>query len=145
MNLVRYVTKNVRYVALVNCMIVFMYLLYLILYVFFKYVTHTYSQYRDKLSVSNLGFVGKLTTVPHQSEKCCFFTVRYVIHFFINHSGLLVKDLKSAIVTCTLQVTLNINPFITFVYLFFYEIQASQSFNCSYVTYGILMSHLVMW
>ena len=33
--------------------------------------------------------------------------------------------------TNTLQVTLNIDTFITFVYLFFFEIQASESFNCT--------------
>ena len=33
--------------------------------------------------------------------------------------------------TNTLQVTLNIGTFITFAYLFFYEIQASESFNCT--------------
>ena len=63
MNVVHYITKYVFYVTLVNCMIIFRYLLYLILYLFFKYVTHTYSQYWDKLSVSNVDFIGKLATV----------------------------------------------------------------------------------
>ena len=50
---VRYVmSQNICYITLVYCMIVFRYLLYLILYFFFKYVTYTYSQYWNKLSIS---------------------------------------------------------------------------------------------
>ena len=50
---VKYVTsQNMCYITLVNCMIFFTYLLYLILYLFFKYVTYTYSQCWDKLSIS---------------------------------------------------------------------------------------------
>ena len=50
---VKYVTsQNMCYITLVNCMIFFTCLLYLILYLFFKYVTYTYSQCWDKLSIS---------------------------------------------------------------------------------------------
>ena len=44
-------------------MIVFRYLLYLNLYLFLKYVTHSYSQYWNKLSNSNVDFIEKLVVV----------------------------------------------------------------------------------
>ena len=50
---VHYITKYVCYITLVNCMIIFRYLLYLIFYLIFKY-NHTYSWYLDKLRISNV-------------------------------------------------------------------------------------------
>ena len=70
MNVVCYVTKYVYYVTLVNCMIVFRYLLYLFLNLFLKYVTHhTYSQYWDKLSISKVDFIEKLVIVLSVEKK----------------------------------------------------------------------------
>ena len=71
-------------------MIVFRYLLYLILYLFFKYVTHT-CQYLDILSISKLDFIGILATVLSVRKLLFLHCTLHHIHF---HQPLRVVRLR---------------------------------------------------